>query len=287
MGDAAETALPRFAAVGYGGLRITSIDGTIWTNEITEATPGGDDDQLLRGITHGEGELVAVGGSLHGRVLFSDDGVAWQQITDDVNWLGDVAYGDGLFVAAGGLGRRVYSEDGMTWSDVGADFEEPFRAVAFGDGVFVAVGDDGRRMRTTDGSTWTDNVTGGSNLSDIAYGGGYFVAVGQDGRRVRSEDGVTWEDEASGDGSISSIVFAEGRFLAVGDGTVYESSDGETWSTQDLEVPVEHVAFADGIYVGARFSDEGSVLLRSDDGITWWAVGAATNAVTAMVGVPQ
>ena len=52
-------------------------------------------------------------------------------------------------------------------------------------------------------------------------------------------------------------------------------------------VPVDLVAFADGIYVGARFSEDGSILLRSDDGITWWVVGAATNTVTAMVGVPQ
>ncbi len=285
--DAGASMLPTFAAVGYGGRRVVSEDGSEWIHEIHDAEPGGDDDQLLRGITAGEGLLVAVGGSSHGRVLWSSDGASWQQITDDVNWLGDVAYGDGLFVAAGGLGRRIYSEDGKTWHDVGADFDDPFRAVAFGDGTFVAVGDGGRRMRTTDGMTWTDDVSGGSSLSDVAYGNGYFVAVGQAGRRVRSADGATWTDEQSGGPTLSSIVFAEGRFLAYGGGAAYESTDGEAWSPHDLTEAVEEVAFAGGVYVGARWNDGGATFLRSTDGLTFAVVDEGGNAITALVGVPR
>jgi hypothetical protein len=282
--DAGVTGLPTFAAVGYGGRRVVSDDGTFWIHDVDETEPGGDDDQLLRDVTFGEDLIVAVGGSAHGRVMWSSDGVSWEERTDGVNWLGGVAYGGGRFVAVGGLGRRAYSDDGKTWVDGIVDFEAPFRAIAFGDGVFVAVGDGGRRIRTVDGVTWTDDLSGGVNLGDVAYGNGYFVAVGQNGRRVRSADGATWEDEFSGTGTLSCVVFAAERFLAVGGLTAYESQDGEEWTARTLNESIDEVAYADGVYVGARWTEAGTTFLRSTDGLNWWVMETSGNAITALAG---
>jgi hypothetical protein len=130
-------------------------------------------------------------------------------------------------------------------------------------------------------------VSGGSNLSDVAYGNGHFVAVGQGGRRLRSEDGATWTDEHSGGPTLSAVVFAEGRFVAYGGTTAYESTDGEDWSTETLDEAIEEVAFADGTYVGARWTEDGATLLRSNDGLAWTVVEDGGNAITALVGVPH
>lgn len=278
--------LPRFAAVGYGGRRAVSYDGTEWVHEQFDVVGGGDDNDLLRGVTHAEGRFIAVGGSSIGRFMWTTDGSEWGEDIDQDGWLGGVAYGDGVYVAVGGNGRRAVSENGEDWETVATDYSHAFRAAAFGGGVFVAVGDSGRRMRSADGRSWTHGVTGGSNLSSVAYGNGYFVAVGFSGRRVRSADGITWDHDVSG-GESRRVIFAEGEFLAVGGTTAYTSSDGAEWTTHTLNRPLELIAYADGIYVGANWSPSGTTLLRSVDGLEWEVVASGGNGLAAMAGASR
>ncbi len=278
--------LPRFAAVGYGGRRVVSYDGTSWVDDQFDVVGGSDDDDQLRGVTHADGRFIAVGGSRIGRFMWTTDGKEWSEDVDEEGWLGGVAYGNGLYVAAGGNGRRAVSENGEDWETVVTDFEPAFRAVAFGGGVFVAVGDSGRRIRSTDGRTWTHDVTGGSGLTSLAYGNGFFVAAGGGGRRVRSADGITWDHDVSG-GSGRQVVFADGEFLALGDTTAYTSPDGAEWTSHPMNRPVELVAYADGIYVGAMWSPAGPTFLRSTDGIEWEEVERGGNNLKAMVGASR
>src|SRR5688572_27729099 len=48
-GEGEVNASARFIAVGYGGRRLTSLDGRAWQNDQEDNANGGDDDQLLRG----------------------------------------------------------------------------------------------------------------------------------------------------------------------------------------------------------------------------------------------
>ncbi len=276
--------LPRFAAVGYGGRRIVSDDGTEWRDEVFDIVGGSDDDLQFRGVTVGDGRFFAVGGSGEARYASTTDGVVWSTHEDDDGWLGGVAYGEGVWVAAGGNGRRVRSEDGESFATVTVDYAAHFRDVAFGGGAFVAVGDSGRRARSDDGVSWTHDVTGGGGFTDVAYGNGAFVAVGP-GRRIRSVDGTSWDHEVAGGGR--SVVFGDGEFLVVGGTTAYTSPDGAEWTSHTLNRPVELVAYADGIYVGSAWTNAGPTFLRSTDGLAWEQVGSGGNGLSSMVGAPR
>lgn len=65
---------PVTIAVGYGGMRVRSLDdGQTWQDYVQLAPGGGDDMELLRGAAWGEGRFVAVGW----RIFSSPDGEQW------------------------------------------------------------------------------------------------------------------------------------------------------------------------------------------------------------------
>jgi hypothetical protein len=120
-------------------------------------------------VAYGDGVYIAIGTG--GRVLTSEDGLAWSLAPfDDIDEniaLVDIAHGDGSFVVVGNEwspeeadgGDRVYvpaiwySTDATDWIRVGDEtdlFGGPFsgdnaggsRTVTFGDGRFFVVGHD-------------------------------------------------------------------------------------------------------------------------------------------------
>lgn len=61
---------------------------------------------------------VAVGDT--GLILTSEDGLTWIRQKPDITFnLEAVAYGDGMFVAAGANNEFLKSEDGVTWHVTG------------------------------------------------------------------------------------------------------------------------------------------------------------------------
>ena len=262
-----------FVVVGEAGRRAVSADGIDWSNDIDDDQPDGDNNWQFRGVTFGNGMFVAVGGGtdggdgFNGRVAWTTDGVSWNQQTDEDGWLGDVAWGDGRFVAAGGAGRVSISTNGTSWSAGTKDFARDFRGIAFGNGRFVAVGDGGRRAVSTDGgNSWASDIDGGEDLTRVAFGNGVFVAVGKNGRRITSADGATWTDNTTGGPPLQSIIFASERFIASGAGTVMTSPDGASWSTTDTGANVDHIAYGNNLYVATAWKDR---LLSSSDALSW------------------
>lgn len=149
-------------AVGYAGRRIVSFDlGATWVGEQTLGG-GGDDQYLLRGAAVGAGRLVVVGW----KFLSSTDGLKWTEHKNPHGqWQGGVAWGNGMFIAAGGLGQAAKSLDGITWTRIANAGGSHLRRVTFANGEFWTNGDSGAVYHTKDGvGNW---INGGTYPGDV------------------------------------------------------------------------------------------------------------------------
>jgi acetyl esterase/lipase len=268
----ASSRAPMFLAVGSALRRVTSQDGIRW--EHNQEVPGQarDDAYLLRGATHGEGLIVAVGQ----RILVSRDGREWTEASVQRNWLGDVAYGKGMFVAVG-YQRSISSRDGTTWSAPVRNPTVSGRRIAFGGGRFVAIGwmtEQGQQVgystTTTDAQEWTNTkVAGGLIPRSVAFGNGRFVLVGSHGLRESSADGVTWQHRTLGEEAeeLREVIWTGEQFVALGNRGGYASPDGIQWRLWSQRVPSQ-VCYGNGVFAG---SSAGS-FSYSKDGVQWTPV---------------
>ena len=215
---------PTIVAVGYAGLRVSSYDlGRSWENKRTLSNVAADDPDNLRGVTYGAGVFVAVG---H-KVFTSADGDQWdpREHPQPKQWLGDVKYGNGRFVATGGYGYTAWSLDGFSWQEGGATKTEASRSLAFGNGTFVTQTDAGNWYRSNDGTSWT--LLSGGHAGKVAFCDGDFheaddcepepfhgayVREGgwSSGKIAWSDDGQTWHDVQVGYiGGINAFAFGD------------------------------------------------------------------------------
>jgi len=144
------------------------------SDNIRKETTAGLRDNLTSGGTRGTirdyawgaGKYVAVGdyglsGNKRGKIAYSSDADTWTDVSNSTfgaTAVTAVAYGNGKFVAGGGIdGKMAYSTDGVTWTAV-ADSKmgtSGFYDIVYANGKFVAVGTQSRMAYSTDGVTWT------------------------------------------------------------------------------------------------------------------------------------
>jgi hypothetical protein len=155
-------------AVGYGALRVISRDdGQSWSNPTFAEINGGDDDQLLRAATWGNGLWIASGW----RLLTSLDGVQWtdQGLIQQTGIMPcavveGLAFSDGFFYAACDayradgttIGTAFQSADGLhwtKWSEIGNTTGHLH--LGYRGNKFVAAGDTHTSFESTDAQTWT------------------------------------------------------------------------------------------------------------------------------------
>ncbi|MDR3356352.1 MAG: hypothetical protein LBO04_04105, partial [Spirochaetaceae bacterium] len=202
-----------------------------------------------KSVTYGNGVFVAVGGHLdwysaggnqRGVAAVSADGKTWTRIPyknaqnevvgvqDHIAWE-SVSYGDGVFIAAGGvramdampyLNNRIARSinGGQNWSSVLLDTIDIndqtaatvnrsafWMSIAYGDGAFVMVPDASESIEAArpqlpalwsndNGLTWYRNNNVSSKLphnswQSICYGNGRFLTVAKDNRVAWSDDG--------------------------------------------------------------------------------------------------
>lgn len=230
-----------------------SLDGVAWTDDVIIDPAGGDDENLLRGIGFGNGQFLAVGGS----VFISTDGATWElSAFNPDSFISDAVYANGTWVIAGGNGLLVRSiDEALTWVDMAPYFAGHFRDIAVGNGVFVAVGHTygdttlGVITTSTDGATWTEPQIGGESLSAISFGNGVFVAVGALGRVAVSIDGAQWADTTYGTENLGSVSFVNGEFVIPSGAGLAHAADGQDWQAIDNTAP-SFMAYAAGTYAG-------------------------------------
>jgi len=181
-------------AVGYAGRRVVSLDlGKTWIGD-QKLGGGGDDQFLLRDGTAAKGRMVAVGW----KILSSTDGLKWTEHKNPHGqWHGGVAYGNGIFLAAGGFGQASKSTDGVNWTRAANAGNSHIRRVVFDGTKFWATGDSGTVYSTTNGTTWTP---GGSfpNIDDKA--GNVHVRKTGAGILISTDGGKTFKAGVTGGG---------------------------------------------------------------------------------------
>ena len=239
-----------FAAVGDGGILLTSSDGTKWATKTLRSSLRVDN---LKAAACG-GLFVVVGDN---DAIFTYQDGEWRspyQMTIGSGMtlnasLRGVAYGSvarhhgqeirffaavGAVAAAGDSGVVFTSSDGVTWKVNHPSSSPSLFGIANGKDLFVAVGKNGAIFTSLDMANWTKQTSGTKeDLHGVAYGGNLFVAVGKNGAILISPDGVNWQGGTSKrPKSLHAVTYSEDHsaFVAVGqDGTVLASSDGITW----------------------------------------------------------
>ena len=238
------------------------------------------------------GKFVAI--SNGGPIVYSDDGIQWNNTNKDSAFLNSVCYGNGKFVAVGHDNLVVYSlNGGNTWQDAKLPNNNAYwSSVCYGNGRFVAVSYnaiDCRAAYSTDGETWyRPNVPTGLQNDEqwdkICYGGGKFVTIAFGSDHIAfSHDGIKWETNTAPDSAPwKSVCYGKGKFVAVANNNIAAySTDGITWTIKTTEVSAawESVCYGNGKFVAVAAADPDPVNIGesipcntveySTDGITW------------------
>jgi hypothetical protein len=190
-------------------------------------------------------------------MISQDRGDTWQFINlwpdQDVGFLTDIVYRDGLFIAAADTlffsnqGWALASSDGAVWNTEFRNPESGFRTVVDDGSRFTIAGSEGAVIASIDGLNWTeiqtpttgiDYLSGAWNGTKLALAGDYTcVPLAMPGcdfspsqpglpRGIFSTDGgMTW-DLFNIDGEFRSLGMASGngRFVAVGE---FDPGSGE------------------------------------------------------------
>jgi hypothetical protein len=281
-----------FVAVGLQGLILTSFDMINWAPRASGTT------QDLAAVTFANGKFVAVGSG--NTVLTSPDGFTWtSQATGHPNpafAISSIAYGNGLFVAAGMDGLYgesiITSPDALHWIP---QKQVPIQCVTFANGYFVAAG-YGPMLTSVDGKNWPQagftTVTQG--LHALAYGAGRVLAVGDTGATYSSPDGTVWQDEQEGDptSTLLDVAYGNDTIVAVGatasfqGQVVLDSLDGVSWEIKpalNSAGPLHGITFGDGRFVAVSQSGNSSSQI-SVDGADW-KIGDALFGLPGPAGV--
>ncbi len=228
-----------FAAVGEGGLLVTSADAVTWTPR----TSGTIAD--LHSVTATTAAMVAVGDA--GKIIRSTNGTAWTVVTPAPvgETLRGVTFGAGLFVAVGGNGSIVTSPTGEAWTLRVSPVVQTLQNVATNGAAtpvepvkrIVAVGATGAIIVSQNGVDWVaaSSVPSTANLNDVAWTGRSYVAVGVGGTIMSSDDGDNWVRRGSGTTkTLTSVIWAGNKLIAAGNGGVsLQSTDGVLWTPND------------------------------------------------------
>ncbi|MCA9620951.1 MAG: hypothetical protein KC731_18140, partial [Myxococcales bacterium] len=195
------------------------------------------------------------------------------------NWMGGVAYGDGLWLAGGGNGALMRSvDDGVTWTGLHpSPGLSAVRSIAFGGGVFVAGTDGGVLSVSSDGGdSWTHHDLWDYDFQ-VAAGGGAFVAQGRHwngsgfdyGCAVSVDAGASWSSCDPALLTAGPAAYGDGRWVAQTSGGYLESSDATTWTmVSAMDFPDQPVWTGEG-WIGIR----GGNAVTSQN-LVDWQVGA-------------
>lgn len=187
----------------------------------------------------------------------------------------------------------AYSTNGITWTQTTISFSNYIGGIAYGNGIYVVTpGSKYDNLSTmtdvlsysTDLITWTsstipEGLTSWSNWAALAYGNGRFVSISQDTRAMYSTDAITWTASTlsfSNSGRVF-LNFINGKFITTIGSAVYSSTDGITWTGTYADVSVPGISdstaasYANGSFYFAAIQPK-DFIVSSTDTITWQTI---------------
>lgn len=198
MASAVETGSGYLGAVdGILSLAI-SPDFANWTSQSLASGPTSPVNEMI----YAGGKYIAVGGTpfldTGASILESSGGLGWTSVytSSAGSSLMTVAYGNGLYVAAGsdmnGNSLWLSSPDGLSWTAIAIPPAGALASdLAYGNGVFVAFVGNCRAKAggicsasvSTDGKTWVSHALPAADQgpTNLAFGGGRFVTLTDSG----------------------------------------------------------------------------------------------------------
>lgn len=225
-----------------------------------------------RGLAFGNGAFVATWGWGHpGKLQRSLDGKAWADVMTETPTFADVAYGNGSFVACGNPTR--VSSDGQIWEMGGKlSFDFNYRGIEFvptAGGLFVVGGESGSNRAISfskDGKQWAAAQERpdlcGEQLRGIAGSNDALILVSAKGHVCRSTDGNTWTFAQVAERFTSPPVWTGSEFWVYAGPKLYQSADGTTWTSKDIDPP--------NLQIGALARSPAGTLVAANDGWQVW-----------------
>lgn len=293
-----------WVAYGEGGLILISVDGINWEYEINSHLV------WVKAIAFdGSDRYVAVGKGNPSPVVYSDDGVNWQSAgslmdsnDQEVRYLYDVAYGNGLWRAAG-YKSFFHSTDGVNWAEDTIDYgekrwsresaeflaygKEVKRWVAISTGLIIEVfvldeeGDNAGKWRYVLG--YGDSPISGI-AEELLFDGEKWLVATSDSMYY-SYDGIEWHQvEYSAEYKrlwFSSIAYGQGKYFALmfdNDAHYGVSEDGIQWEIKEFGISgARSVSFENGQWQVIAWDNPNDgdymfVTYKSVDAVQWNAV---------------
>jgi hypothetical protein len=259
-------------AVGFSATLLSSLSTITWS-AVNAGIPAVN---FYYDVIYGNGLWVAVGTNANGTqfggiVSTSTNGSAWTaRASATTPGLAGVAYGGGVYVAAGNLGSLERSTDGSTWTAVNSGTGQHLQGVNYLNGKFFVLGQNGTILTSIDGLAWTPiNAGSTDSLAGMAFGNGLYVvtgaiASGTSSVVLTSPDLTNWTRRIPSNlGTITPrVTFENGEFMAAGSGGVASSTDAATWT---VEVPAASINAHSVVWTGAHFvavGEEGVIYTR-------------------------
>jgi hypothetical protein len=165
---------------GGQGKILTSIDGMVWTGQVSGVT------SMLSSVTASPSRVIAVGD--FGALTTSQNGILWTARNSGVtNWIYQARYLNSQFVAVGEGGLIMTSPDGLSWTRRNSGTTVWLNSLTFALGNYYAVGTSGTMLRSPDAITWErlPNTTTKS-LYGIASDSDRLLTVGVEGALLRA-----------------------------------------------------------------------------------------------------
>jgi hypothetical protein len=235
-----------FVAVAKDGSVATSSDGMFW-HVITTISQTASWNYIT--YVPNKNLFVAVGSNGTHGIMTSPDGSNWTLRTTPANNWTSVAYNninEYIAVSSDGSSRAISSVDNTSsWQPISTISSSGAWSSIIFNGQFIALSSNGSAVTTPSGSVWTaQSISAASHpWSSMAYSNSTTTAVATDGFAVTTSDGIHWTARSIPNQSVQ-------KFVSV----IYDA-------------------------VGKRFvaiSTTGSIVISSDNGVTWTVLNAST-----------
>ncbi|MBE7500810.1 MAG: hypothetical protein HS113_10990 [Verrucomicrobiales bacterium] len=210
-----------------------------------------------------------------------------------------IAFGNGVFVAVGGLGSKPMftSPDGLHWTPRTTTIGGGYLDVTFNGEVFFTLAGKGAFGISTDGVDWTPGkIPTSQDPAAVAYGNGTWVVAGY--KPTGASHGMLWtspnaQDWTPRESALGNHLFAAGSLgsllvVAGQTGLLASSPDGVTWTPRNSQTTGFIWDFAsNGTYLVAAsqygrmlYSTNGTEWTRAETGLPWHLTGVTYGAGT-------